>query len=128
MEKKQSRTREIKAYSKKNGEMILVHTELAKRYASFLEQSADVCEYECCVPLDKSAYIHIDPVGIRKSYFSTEWTTDFRVKYADGRIGIFELVKRDELMGDAMTQKLEFSRRYWSQQNISFWKMLLMEG
>lgn len=128
MEKKQSRVREIKFYSKKNGEMALVHSEGAKAYATFLEKSPDVVGYECCVSLERSAYIHVDSVGIRKSYFSTEWTTDFRVKYTDGRVEIYEMAKRTELTKDSTIQKLEFSRRYWSQQGISFWKILLAEG
>lgn len=128
MEKKQSRVREIKFYSKKNGEMSLVHSERAKAYAAFLERSPDVEKYECCVPLEKSSYIHIETVGIRKSYFSTDWTTDFRVKFADGRIGVFEMAKLSELLKDSIIQKLEFSRRYWSQQGVSFWKILLVEG
>ena len=127
MEKFREKTREIRFYSKKNNAIIVVHSDWEKKYAGILEKQEDVVSYEANVALKQSEYIHVCQIGIRKSYFSTLWTSNFMLRYVDGRFGIRELVTMENITKQSVQQQLEFSRRYWEQQHAYDWKIVLME-
>ena len=57
-----------------------------------------------------------------------EWATDFVIYYADGSMGIREIVTETMLAKRANIEKLEFSRRYWSvSESVKDWKIVIME-
>lgn len=128
MEKFKGKTREIRFHSKKNNAIVVVHSDLEKKYAGILEKQEDVISYESNVPFNQSEYIHVRQLGIRKSYFSTLWASSFLLHYADGRFGIRELVLAGDITKQSVLQQLEFSRRYWEQQRAYDWKIVLMEA
>lgn len=125
MKKSEKRRREIRFYSKKNEQIVVVHTEREKKYAEILEKKGDVQSYEANAMLDMSKYIHVQRLSIRNSYFAVQWSSDFLLHYTDGRIGIRELLSLDDLMKPSIQQQLEFSRRYWLQQAFD-WKIVIM--
>lgn len=48
--------------------------------------------------------------------------------FADGSIGIREIVTEAMLSKRANVEKLEFSRRYWSSsESVKDWKIVIME-
>ena len=127
MEKQGVKTRDIQFYSEKNGEIIKVHSKQARDYAKWLEGEAWVESYEAVLPLDTTRYPHIDRIGIRPAYFEMEWTSDFLLRYADGRKGLRELVAGvEQLEKRAVLERLEFSRRYWAALDISDWKVVIL--
>ena len=128
MEKFKEKTREIRFHSPKNNTVVVVHSDLEKKYAGILEKQEDVVSYESNVPLNQSEYNHVRQLGIRKSYLSTLWASNFLLHYADGRFGIRELVLAGDIMKQSVLQQLEFSRRYWEQQHAYDWKIVLMEA
>lgn len=128
MEKAQTKTRDIRFFSKKNDAMVTVHSPRARKYAGILEAREDIVSYECCVALESKANIHVSRAGIRKGYFETPWSTDFIIHYIDGRFGVREMVTAENLMKAAVLEKLEFSRRYWIQQGVLDWKILILSG
>lgn len=69
---------------------------------------------------------HIDRIGIRPAYFETEWASDFLLRYADGRVGVRELVTAVQLQKKADLEKLELSRRYWVVLDVSDWKVVVI--
>lgn len=128
MEKAQTKTRDIRFFSTKNDAMVTVHSPKARKYAGILEAREDVVKYECCVALESKAYIHVSRAGIRKSYFEMPWSTDFILHYIDGRFGVREMAAVKDMMKAAVLEKLEFSRRYWIQQGVLDWKILIQNG
>lgn len=118
MEKNGTRRRDIRFYSVKNDAVVLVHTRAVRDFAKRLDTDPLVESYQAGCPLDKERYKHVSPVGIRKTYFETEWATDFFVIYSDGSTAVIELVRPDDLRKRASIEKLEFSRRYWSYVKI----------
>lgn len=128
MEKFNVRTRIIKFSSLKNQCIIKTHSRDARLYAEFLEKEKSIWKYESLVKLDIEKYKHISSVGIRKSYFENEWTSDFVITNEDGTISIRELAKSGDLDKRAAIERLEFSRRYWVQTNIKDWKIVIMGG
>lgn len=128
MEKAGVKKRDIKFFSKRNGGIVIVHSDFGKRYADALESDNEVKNYKCNVELDQTKYIHVQAIGIRKSYFSTIWTTDFLIEYIDGKTAVREIVVPSTLLSKAILEKLEFSRRYWEQQGINDWKVVLLEA
>ena len=82
--------------------------------------------YEAACPWDMTRYPHIDRIGIRPAYFETEWASDFLLHYADGRVGVRELVTAKQLQKKADLEKLELSRRYWAVLDVSDWKVVMI--
>lgn len=127
MDKARSKCRDICFRSEKNQKVVCVHSAMAREYARVLEQDPEVVSYEACYGLDMERYQYVDPVDIRKDYFSVEWTTDFVVSFSDGRMGIREIVTESMLEKRAAIEKLEFSRRYWAATKAADWKIVIME-
>lgn len=125
MEKLGKRTREIRFYSEKNKVMCSVHSAGAREYTKWLEERENVRGYEVNIAWDTAFLSRIDRVDIRGSYLITDWTSDFRLFFADGHIGIREMVREDKLQERAYIEKLELSRRYWKAQGIEDWKVVL---
>lgn len=125
MDKKGKRTRDISFYSEKNQAMCCVHSAAARRYAGQLEEREDVRGYESNIAWDTAFLVRIDRVDIRGAYLQTDWTTDFRLCFTDGHIGIRELVQREKLQERATVEKLELSRRYWKAHGVTDWKVVL---
>ena len=126
MERPGTRKRDIHFLSKKNGCTFCTHTESAREYARILEFDENVAAYEVGVNLDPETYPYIQRLGIRKEYFEREWASDFVIHYADGTVGIREIVAEEMLAKKAVIEKLEFSRRYWSISNVDSWKIVLI--
>ena len=97
MERAGKKTRDIQFFSEKNGGMVCLHSPTARDYAKYLEKQPWVESYEAGAPLSEELYCHISPVGIRGLYFKTSWVSDFLLHFADGRRGIRELVRADNL-------------------------------
>ena len=125
MEKASIKTRDIIFFSKKNGGMVCVHTQAARDYAKWLEEQEWVEGYETNYPLELDKFSHVNPVDIRPDYFQLQWVSDFYIRYADGRIGIREVVKKDALLKRAVVEKLELSRRFWAALDVADWKVIL---
>ena len=127
MNKAKVKCRDIQFFSKKNKQMVCVHSREEREYARMLEEDPEIVFYETGKELDRSRYSFVNPIGIRKSYFDTDWATDFVIHYEDGTVGIRELVSVSALEKQAAIEKLEFSRRYWVNSEASEWKVLIME-
>lgn len=125
MERATIRTRDIQFFSEKNQQMVCVHSRRARDFAKHLEQQSWVSSYETCVPLMLEKFQHISPSDIRKEYFNMDWTTDFVIRTADGRISVREFVDERDLIKKAAMEKLELSRRYWSILEIADWKLVI---
>ena len=128
MDKAVGKRRDISFRSEKNQRVVCVHSREAREYARILESELEVLSYEVCQSLDRERYQFVSTVDIRKDYFDTEWATDFVLHFADGSIGIREIVTEAMLSKRATVEKLEFSRRYWSSsESVRDWKIVLME-
>lgn len=128
MDKATGKRRDISFRSEKNGRVVCVHSRESREYARILEADDTVISYEACYELDKERYQFVSPVEIRKDYFTTEWATDFVIRYVDGSVGIREIVTEVMLSKRANIEKLEFSRRYWSSsESVKNWKIVIME-
>ena len=127
MERAGTKTRDIQFFSRKNNGMVCVHTHWARDYAKYLEEQPWVEAYEAGRPLDRERCAHVNPVDIRRTYFQTEWVSDFYLRYADGRSGIRELITAGALKKLAVIEKLELSRRYWAALDIDEWKVILIQ-
>ena len=127
MKKTGQKTRDIRFFSQKNGQMLCLHSRSARDYAKYLEEQAWVERYETGQPLDQNLYSHVSSVGIRGAYFQVSWVSDFLIYFADGRKGIRELVTADDLRRKNVIEKLEFSRRYWAATDIDEWKIVLIQ-
>jgi len=128
MDKLGKKRRDISFRSIKNQRVICVHSREAREYARILELDENVLSYEVCQSLDRERYQFVSTVDIRKDYFDTKWATDFVLHFADGSIGIREIVTEAMLSKRANVEKLEFSRRYWSSaESVKDWKIVLME-
>lgn len=128
MNKAVGKWRDISFRSIKNQKVVCVHSREAREYARILESDSEVVSYEVCFKLDRERYQFVSTVDIRKDYFDVEWATDFVLHFADGSIGIREIVTEAMLSKRANIEKLEFSRRYWSSsESVKDWKIVLME-
>ena len=128
MEKAGVKTRDIQFFSQKNGRMICVHNRWARDYAKHLERESWVAGYETGRPLDLNQFTHVNPIGIRSSYFQTAWVSDFFLQYADGRCCERELTTTEALRRQAVVEKLELSRRYWSALDVADWKVVIADA
>ncbi len=127
MERPGTKRRDIHFQSKKNGTVFCAHTEYAREYARMLEVDAEVKAYEVGVELDPEKYPYIQGTDIRKDYFEGLWVSDFLIRYADGKIGVREIVTEEMLNKRAVIEKLEFSRRYWSLSKVDNWKIVVFK-
>ena len=128
MHKDKSRTRDIYFFSQKSNQMMCVHSERAREHARRLEEDGGVESYEVNVQLNIDQYPYLSAVDIRASYFQTQWTSDFMVRYRDGRREIQEIVNVEDLKKRAVIEKLELSRRYWELMQVSKWCVVLESG
>lgn len=127
MNKAVGKWRDISFRSEKNQKVVCVHSREAREYARVLESDELVVTYEACYKLDLERYQFINPIDIRKDYFEIEWATDFVLHFADGTMGIREIVTEAMLSKRANIEKLEFSRRYWSSsESVKDWKIVVM--
>ena len=128
MHKDKARTRDIYFFSQKSNQMMCVHSERAREHARRLEEDGGVESYEVNVQLNIDQYPYLSAVDIRASYFQTQWTSDFMVRYRDGRREIQEIVNVEDLKKRAVIEKLELSRRYWELMQVSKWCVVLESG
>ena len=128
MHKDKARTRDIYFFSQKSNQMMCVHSERAREHARRLEEDGGVESYEVNVQLNIDQYPYLSAVDIRASYFQTQWTSDFMVRYQDGRREIQEIVNVEDLKKRAVIEKLELSRRYWELMQVSKWCVVLESG
>lgn len=126
MEPVKQRIRRIRFNSKKNNSVIEVNTEFAMHYAQNLEKDNDVMRYQANVMLDISKYKFIDAIGIKKSYFDSNWLSSFKIWKRNGDIAVREIVLQHNINRPSQVQKLEFSRRYWEQEGVTDWKIILV--
>lgn len=124
MTKAGNKTRDLSFMSAKNGRTMTVHTEQAMQYAMRLESDPAVSSYVTNHPLEQDK---IDPEqGVRKQYYETQWTTDFVVMFADGTMGVRELVTKNKLSQRSEIEKLQLSQSYW-QKITAGWKIVITQ-
>lgn len=124
MTKAGNKTRDLSFMSAKNGRMMTVHTEQAMQYAMRLENDPAVSSYVTNHPLEQDK---IEPEqGVRKQYYETQWTTDFVVMFADGTMGVRELVTKNKLSQRSEIEKLQLSQSYW-QKITAGWKIVITQ-
>ena len=112
MERTGERTRDIRFYSNKNGDIVCLHSKWARNYARWLEEQAWVQSYQVGCPLDADIMGRISRAGIRTDYLQTGWATDFVIRYADGHKGVRELVQRGQLKKKAHEYRLRCLNLY----------------
>lgn len=124
MTKAGNKTRDLSFMSAKNGRTMTVHTEQAMQYAMRLESDPAVSSYVTNHPLEQDK---IEPEqGVRKQYYETQWTTDFVVMFADGTMGVRELVTKNKLSQRSEIEKLQLSQSYWQKITAS-WKIVITQ-
>lgn len=124
MTKAGNKTRDLSFMSAKNGRTMTVHTEQAMQYAMRLESDPAVSSYVTNHPLEQDK---IEPEqGVRKQYYETQWTTDFVVMFADGTMGVRELVTKNKLSQRSEIEKLQLSQSYW-QKITTNWKIVITQ-
>lgn len=124
MTKAGNKTRDLSFMSAKNGRTMTVHTEQAMQYAMRLESDPAVSSYVTNHPLEQD---NIEPEqGVRKQYYETQWTTDFVVMFADGTMGVRELVTKNKLSQRSEIEKLQLSQSYW-QKITAGWKIVITQ-
>lgn len=124
MTKAGNKTRDLSFMSAKNGRMMTVHTEQAMQYAMRLESDPAVSSYVTNHPLEQDK---IEPEqGVRKQYYETQWTTDFVVMFADGTMGVRELITKNKLSQRSEIEKLQLSQSYW-QKITAGWKIVITQ-
>ena len=124
MTKAGNKTRDLSFMSVKNGRTMTVHTEQAMQYAMRLESDPAVSSYVTNHPLEQDK---IEPEqGVRKQYYETQWTTDFVVMFADGTMGVRELVTKNKLSQRSEIEKLQLSQSYW-QKITAGWKIVITQ-
>lgn len=119
------KTRDFQWWSAKNNALIRVHSQAARDYGKWLEGQPQVEAFEAGKALELERLPNINPAGIRKLYFQTQWSSDFCIRFTDGRIGVRELAPSSALDKQAEVEKLELSRRYWAAMDITDWKVVL---
>jgi len=129
MRKSGKKYRDIKFLSTKNGgEVLLVHSDQARKYARKLEEDPNVKSYSVCKALSPERINMIQKVDIRKAYFEQQWESDFYVVYSDTSVGIREIATEEDLKKRAEIEKLELSRRYWKAAGVTNWKIVIVGG
>lgn len=125
MEELKKRTRRIRFNSDKNNGIVEVNSDAAFHMSKTLEDDEEVVRYLTNVPLDMAKYKFMEAVGIKKAYFARQWVTSFKIYRRNGSVSIRELVPQHHLNRPSSIQKLELSRRYWEQEKITDWKIIL---
>lgn len=126
MERSDARTRDIRFYSAKNGDIVVIHSKWARDYAKWLETQPWVQNYEASCPLEVGIMGRISRSGIRTDYLQTGWATDFVIRHADGRKVVRELVLKEQLKKKACVERLELSRRYWAATDTE-WMVVIVD-
>jgi len=124
MEKAKASIRSITFFSQKNKKMLTVHSRAARMAAQFLENDSSVLCYDTDVKLP-SPCVPEEKAGLRASYLSEAWMTDFYIERLDGTHFVAEVVTPEQLTKRAVIEKLELSRRYWKRQEIQDWKIFI---
>lgn len=124
MRKKKSMTVEITFYSGKCAKNITVLGKEARTVAKLLERDTSVLGYSTMIPFQVNQS-EISIVGIRPSYLSENWVTDFCVECADGSKFALEVAAKESMKKRAEIEKLELSRRFWKSRGIK-WKVAVV--
>ena len=127
MERTGERTRDIRFFSNKNGDIVCLHSKWVRDYAKWLETQPWVQSYEAGCPLDADIMGRISRAGIRTDYLQAGWATDFVLHYADGHQGVRELILKEQLKKKACVERLELSRRYWAATDTE-WMVVIVDG
>lgn len=127
MERADTRTRDIRFFSTKNGDIVVLHSKWARDYAKWLEEQPWVQSYQASCPLDADIIGRISRASIRTDYLQTGWATDFVIRCADGHKGVRELILRQQLKKKAYVERLELSRRYWAATDTE-WMVVIVDG
>lgn len=128
MERIGERTRDIRFYSSKNGDIVCLHSKWARDYARWLEDQPWVQNYQAGCPLDADIIGRISRAGIRTDYLQqTGWATDFLICCADGQKVVRELILKEQLKKKAYVERLELSRRYWAATDTE-WMVVIVDG
>lgn len=88
--------------------------------AKMLDAEPAIFQFECNVPI-----LCNDIPANDLNLPSETYTTDFVLHYDDGHTAIREAVFRSYLSRPSVAEKLELSRRYWQQQGISDWGIII---
>lgn len=127
MERSDARTRDIRFFSHKNGDIVILHSKWARDYARWLEAQPWVQSYEAGCALDADIMGRISRAGIRTDYLQTGWAADFLICCADGRKVVRELILKEQLKKKAYVERLELSRRYWAVTDTE-WMVVIVDG
>ena len=126
MDKPGKKVRDIRFFSEKNQQIMIVHSEGARAYSKYLEDREEVESYEVGKHLDEGRLQMVSRVDIRGEYISQEWCSDFVIKYQDGVTGVREIIRPSDLEKRAEVEKLELSRRYWALMGVVDWKVVVL--
>lgn len=85
-----------------------------------LDAEPAIFQFECNVPI-----LCNDIPANDLNLPSETYTTDFVLHYDDGHTAVREAVFRSFLSRPSVAEKLELSRRYWQQQGISDWGIII---
>ena len=88
--------------------------------AKMLDAEPAIFQFECNVPI-----LCNDIPANDLNLPSETYTTDFVLHYDDGHTAVREAVFRSYLSRPSVAEKLELSRRYWQQQGISDWGIII---
>lgn len=88
--------------------------------AKMLDAEPAIFQFECNVPI-----LCNDIPANDLNLPSETYTTDFVLHYDDGHTAVREAVFRSFLSRPSVAEKLELSRRYWQQQGISDWGIII---
>lgn len=126
MLKKNTKAREITFPSPKNEAIRSVRSKAMRMIADILEKDEKVVRYETGIPIDPT--LIPDVTGIRPSYLNEKWISDFRIHYEDGSIRIWEVLEETQSEKKSALEQLEISRRFWKNQNVNEWNIILVTG
>lgn len=88
--------------------------------ARMLNADLSIVQIECNIPLSLDE-IPTDDLNLP----SETYTTDFVIHFAAGKIAVREAVFRSHLSRLSVAERLELSRRYWHQQGIDDWGIII---
>ncbi len=88
--------------------------------ARMLNADPSIVQIECNIPLSLDE-IPNDDLNLP----SETYTTDFVIHFTDGKIAVREAVFRSHLSRPSVAERLELSRRYWQQQGIDDWGIII---
>ena len=88
--------------------------------ARMLNADPSVIHIQCNIPLS------LDEIPADDLNLPIEtYTTDFVIHFADGKAAVREAVFRSHLSRPSVAERLELSRRYWHQQGIDDWGIII---